>query len=96
MISGTAVNSRWIMWMIAGWSGLHVQPHCWDRSPNHAKGVCNCRVARQPRSPDVPGLYEVGCECVSQGTGGLVRWSRRSAEVYAAFPSYPVSLLFEP
>lgn len=70
MISGTAVNSCCIVWMIAGWSGLHVQPHCWDRSPNHAKGVCNCRVARQPRSPHVPGLYEVGCECVSPGHGG--------------------------
>lgn len=47
--------------MIAGWPGLHVQPHCWDRSPNHAKGLCDSRVARQPRSPNVPGIYEVGC-----------------------------------
>jgi len=69
MISGTAVNSCWIMWMIAGWSGLHVQPHRRDRSPNHAKGICNSRVARQPRSPDVPGLYEVGCEYVPSGAG---------------------------
>lgn len=62
------------MWMIAGWSGLHVQPHRRNRSPNHAEGLCDSRVARQPCSPNVPGIYEVGHEyvslvCVFRGLG---------------------------
>lgn len=53
--------------MIAGWPGLHVQPHRRNRSPNHAEGLCDGRVARQPRSPNVPGIYEVGQGYVSLG-----------------------------
>lgn len=63
--------SSWIMWMVAGWSGLHVQPHRWNRSPNHAEGLCDSRVACQPCSPNVPGIYEVGHEYVSLGDWGV-------------------------
>lgn len=55
---------------VAGRSGLHVQPYRRDRSSNHAQGVCDSRVAGQPCSPHVPGLYEVGCGYVSSGDGG--------------------------
>lgn len=58
---------------IAGWSGLHVQPYRRDRSSNHAEGVCDSRVAGQPCPSHVPGLYEVGCGCVSSGDWGVFR-----------------------
>lgn len=57
----------WIMWLIAGWPGVHVQPHRRNRSPDHAQGLCHSRVARQPHPPALPGIYEVGCGCVFLG-----------------------------
>lgn len=57
----------WILWLIAGWPGVHVQPHCRNGSPDHAQGFCHSRLAHQPCPPDVPGIYEVGCVCVSLG-----------------------------
>jgi len=71
------------MWIIAGWSGLHVQPHRWDRSPNHAKGLCDSRVARQPCSPDVPGIYEVGRGYVSSADWGV--WLGEAGRTALAF-----------
>lgn len=59
----------WLMWLIAGWPGVHVQPHCGNRSLDYAQGLCHSRVARQPRAPDVPGIYEVGCVCVCVSLG---------------------------
>lgn len=66
------------MWLISGWSCLHVQPHRWNRSPDHAEGLCDSRVARQPCPPHVPGIYEVGHEYMAlEGwevqLGGVVR-----------------------
>lgn len=63
--------SRWILCPIAGRSGLHVQPHRGDRSPHHAEGLCDGRVARQPRPPHVPGVYEVECENEPEGNAGF-------------------------
>ncbi|XP_074745771.1 transmembrane protein 104 isoform X1 [Strix uralensis] len=54
---------------LKSWSGLHVQPHRWNRSPNHAKGLCDSRVARQPRSPNVPGIYEEDDEDEDSSSG---------------------------
>lgn len=53
-----------IVWLISGRSGLHVQPYRWDGSPHHAQGLCNCWMARQPHSLNVPGLHEVGACCI--------------------------------
>lgn len=55
------------MWLIAGWPGVHVQPHRRNGSPDHAQGLCHSRVARQPHPPAVPGIYEVGCGRVFLG-----------------------------
>lgn len=74
------------MWLISGWPGVHVQPHCWNRSPDHAQGLCHSRVARQPRPPDVPGIYEVGCVCVCVSLGDWeVQLDEDSAKTFAIF-----------
>lgn len=91
MIPGTLW--LWVVWLIAGWPGVHVQPHCWNRSPDHAQGLCYSRVARQPRPPDVPWIYEVGCDCVSLGD-----WEVQLGEDskdFCCFPVCSVPLLLE-
>lgn len=84
MIGGTLWC--WILWLIAGWPRVHVQPHRGNGSPDHAQGLCHSRVARQPGPPHVPGIYEVGrvCVFVFRGLEGSAGWGQ--CKDFCCFP----------